>query len=141
MSSYDKDDRITIGSDKWVVRDVYNRDGVRVVVGLVDPANPHHGTAFSADTLDRMIAEGLAVREASDTTVQDTRQRLTEYANEFPYAGINRANAAPAAFAALRRVLDECERAITDSSPERRRVIVNIQNAITAALADGDDRP
>lgn len=67
MSSYDKDDRITIGNGKWVVRDVYNRDGVRVVVGLVDPANPHHGTAFSSDVLDQMIVDGHARREPAVT--------------------------------------------------------------------------
>lgn len=67
-------------------------------------------------------------------TAQSLNERLSSYANEFPYSGINRANAAPAAFEALRRILGECERAATDASPERKRLIANIREIIGNSL-------
>jgi hypothetical protein len=66
--------------------------------------------------------------------MNEARALLGFYANEFPYSGINRANAAPKTFEALRKVLDECDRAWTDACPERKRLITNIRGIIENTL-------
>lgn len=73
-------------------------------------------------------------------SADDLRSVLASYANEFPFSGVNRAAAAPAAFAALRGVLDECERAWTDATPDRRRLIEHIYTLIDARLANEQRR-
>ncbi|AUI56809.1 hypothetical protein [Amycolatopsis sp. BJA-103] len=53
-----KDEILTLrGGDTWRVDQVYPNNAGRVLVGLVNPFNPNHGTAFYADALPSCLAE------------------------------------------------------------------------------------
>jgi hypothetical protein len=58
---------LTLSSgETWKVDRVYDHDG-RPGVGLVNPANPNHGTAFYADVLDQLVIEAPAPREVRES--------------------------------------------------------------------------
>lgn len=58
MTDYEQGDVLTLRSGNvWIVRDVRSTDD-RISVGLMDPDDPNHGTAFYAD---RLYYENLVV--------------------------------------------------------------------------------
>lgn len=64
MSTYTPEQIVTLTSGRtWKVARVFrSEDGHTVVVGLVDPENPNHGTAFRAEVLDALIVTPPRVR-------------------------------------------------------------------------------
>lgn len=75
MSDYTRDEILTLRSGAvWKVSSVNTvteGDSPRVSVGLVNPENPNHGTAFFADVLDTIVIHRNAEPALADRMAMD----------------------------------------------------------------------
>jgi hypothetical protein len=85
--------------------------------------------------------------ESKEKAMSDLRSALNEYANEFPFAGVNRAAAAPKVFTALREVFTElreilkaadqhdCATQAVNGDEQRLQAYAEVDKRIRTAIA------
>jgi len=85
MTTYTPGQVLTLTSGRtWKVRNVGHSDDGHIVVGLVNPENPNHGTAFRAEVLDALIVRDLGPTE---TLISLLAADLAEHPAFFPGSG------------------------------------------------------